>query len=438
MPLPTITRNYSEFLTRIAGLIGTTVSAFTADELTFLNAYFNNNMKTAWQFLAWVDVCPYGEARFIGNSLFYPHDQTQTTYWTATNVTASANGVANPIDNRVTTGKILETSATGNHSVAQSFTVTPGATYTQSVYARPIGGRYLYVATSDGVSSYTSFFNLQAGTLGTASANIGSGACSITQLANGFYLCSISFTASTSATSGTSTFQASSDGSTLSYAGDATKGLYLWGALTQQTSLCNSSASLLPDAQLGESIIDTFYQAWQTNPLNAQWPVSLGIQTTPLGSQIIGSSTWNYSTLNGQSGFTAPFANPIYIYYRTPPFIYAGSAYSAASTYAIGDIIQFTNSASVINYYTCLIATAAGQSPTTAAASWSINYIPDVFFPYCVYKSYADWLRADGQFDKAELQDDKAEEILNAEIDNQEREMGVLPQFKVSTHVTSR
>jgi len=46
------------------------------------------------------------------------------------------------------------------------------------------------------------------------------------------------------------------------------------------------------------------------------------------------------------------------------------AAYSAATTYSVGDYITFTGTNGITDYYKCISATTAGQSPTTHAAKW--------------------------------------------------------------------
>jgi hypothetical protein len=54
----------------------------------------------------------------------------------------------------------------------------------------------------------------------------------------GFFLCTITYTTGAACTSQTYSVNVSTDGSTISYAGDITKGVYLWGNLmVQQTNV---------------------------------------------------------------------------------------------------------------------------------------------------------------------------------------------------------
>ncbi len=429
-------KNYSDFLTRTAGQIGLPVSGMTADELNFLNSYFNTNMKDAWDRSAWTDLCPTGEARFAGNQFSYTNDTGKSAYWTATNLTISSNNIANPLDYRVTAARELETAVNGQHGVSQPVNFVPGAVYQMSRYVRPIGGRYLYMVANDTVNTYYAFFNLITGVV-VSSSNVTS--TTISQQANGFWLCQFSFTADSLAGIGTAGYQMSSDGSTLSYTGDITKGFYTWGNLLQQTTFASPPTFVIPFDQLGETVIGSVYDVFATNPVNASFPVNATYSLVQAGIQLIGAQGTNTPYYGyGFTNFPVPIINPVFVYYRPEANKYYGSTYSAVATYAVGEIVQYTNSANVINYYTCVVATTAGQNPTTTPASWSLNVIPEVLFLYACAKSYADWLRMDGQADKAQLQDGIAEEMLNSEFDSQEREQNNLPPMRVSTHVSSQ
>ncbi len=141
-----------------------------------LNTLFNANVRQVWGAGNWPDLSIWGEARFAGNLLTYANDVSQTTYWTATNLTVTGNSINNPADNRVTASKLLETVTSGQHKVAQTVTGFPSTDYQVSVYARPNGRDYIQMVVNDGTTSFSTFFNVQAGTIGTqanvTSANI--------------------------------------------------------------------------------------------------------------------------------------------------------------------------------------------------------------------------------------------------------------------------
>ncbi len=430
-------KNYSDFTARVSGLIGIPFSGMNATEQGFIQGFFNTNMHSMWNNSPWLDISPYGEARFAGNQLTYPNDLSQTTYWTATAVTVTANALANPADGKVSASKVLETSATSAHKVSQNFSFIPNVNYQFSGYARPLGRSWLYLSVNDGAVTHTAYFNISTGAIGT-NANC-SQTPTIIQQNNGYWLCTLFFTSDASAGSGSASVQISTDGTTLSYAGDATNGIYSWGNLLLQTSFADPTSLLIPWKQTGEDEIDAVFDVWKDSPANAGYPRPQGFELNPNGIQLVGPIGYNLGVVyNSIPVYYTPTTIPVYIYYRRMPPDYSASAYDATAAYAVDDQILFTNSSNVVNFYKCLIATSAGQSPTTTAASWSLLEIPEVFFHFVVYASFADWLRMDGQIDKAGAMDALANDKQVQESDRQERQMAWVQPWRVSTHVTSR
>lgn len=416
-------------------MIGLPLSGMTDDEKTFLKNYFRNNISTLWNRGNWLEICPYGEARFTGNLLTSTNDLTNAA-WTATNLTVTANNLANPADSRVTANRCLETADTGTHKVAQTYAFLPSINYQYSIYGRSIGARQLYVSINDGVDTITSYFNIVAGTVGTNSGCSETPTC--VQYANGFWQCTMKFTSDSAATTGSVSVQAASNGSTVSYAGDTAKGLYLWGSVLNQLSYTTAADQYVAWAQDGENEIDAIFDIYRDSPLNASYPRPQGYEISVDGIQIIGPQGWTTGNYAYASPNTISPTNPVYLYYRKKCPEFYGADYSASSTYAIGDVVLFTNSSGVANYYKCKVATSAGQSPTTTPASWTLQVIPETFFHPVSLMCWADWLRQDGQFDKATLADQQAEEHILNEFDRLERQMRRTQPIRIATHTTSQ
>jgi hypothetical protein len=71
-----------------------------------------------------------------------------------------------------------------------------------------------------------------------------------------------------------------------------------------------------------------------------------------------------------------------------------GDVYDATVAYAVGDQIYFKSGTGdrIGNFYNCIVATSAGESPSTTAASWSIVEMPlflEVFLQHAAYKDLA-------------------------------------------------
>jgi hypothetical protein len=171
-----------------------------------------------------------------GNLVWSPHNlalqsQTfeQTTPWNLlTNLTATTDAIAAP-DGTMTADKIVEVANTSNHAVLHSnITTVTGETYTYSVYAK--AGERTWLAICPANQAPADWFNLGTGALGTT-ANGGA----ISAAGNGWYRCSITQVAP-GTTRAPYIWLRTADGQTATYAGNASSGLYLWGAQVNRGS----------------------------------------------------------------------------------------------------------------------------------------------------------------------------------------------------------
>lgn len=433
--------HYSDFLTGWASLVGIPSDRITTEIAAVANVGFNTAIQKMQIAGPWMEVSPYGEARFLGNRLTYPNNLAQSAYWTATAATLTANSIPNPADGTTTATRMMETVANSAHKVVQTITnFYPSTSYSVSFYARPNGRSWQYLSVTDGVTTYTAFFNTSTGTVGTT-ANFST--TTIAQQPNGFWLCQATFTANAAATtSGSYTLQLSSDGSTLSYVGDVTKGAFFWGALVQQTSNTPVQDLVLAWDQTGESVIDAVFNIWPCSPFANNYPSQFGYNLTPQGIQIINGTPYQYVVYqNGVAQnnlYGAPPNNPVYIYYRKTCPSFTGDEYSATATYVADQQVFFENSVGNGDYYKCIVATTAGQSPDTTPASWELIPLYRTFLQFCIYQAYGDWLISDGQLSKAAAAYAIAEGKMGDQFDLCERQMNAMSPMVVSTHLTSR
>lgn len=104
----------------------------------------------------------------------------------------------------------------------------------------------------------------------------------------------------------------------------------------------------------------------------------------------------------------------VWVWFKLREGEFNGADYSAAATYASG-ARKFYASSTVGyegDYWTATAATTAGQSPETHPSKWERVEFPAFLRPHVAQAAYADWLRADGQTDKAMAEEQEAERIL--------------------------
>ena len=169
-----------------------------------------------------------GLLRYAPHNMFTYSEQFDNAVFTKTRSSISANAAVAP-DGTTTADKLLETADSGTHKASHAFTTIAGLVYTGSIYMKA-AERTWGCLNATGVSGSQVTFDLENGVVGTI--GWGANSASIEDVGNGWYRCSMTFTASTTANNiepltatGTSTF---------SYAGDVTKGIYIWGAQLEQ------------------------------------------------------------------------------------------------------------------------------------------------------------------------------------------------------------
>ena len=89
-------------------------------------------------------------------------DDFSNAAWTKNNATATANQLANPADGAVTGCKLVETAATGAHSVARSFTFT-ATPHVLRVFASALARDWIRLLANDGTEDFEGWVNLTTG-----------------------------------------------------------------------------------------------------------------------------------------------------------------------------------------------------------------------------------------------------------------------------------
>jgi hypothetical protein len=155
------------------------------------------------------------DGRVYKNLLSYS-EARDNGYWGAKDgVTIAPNAAVAP-DGKTTADKITETAATSLHYHGKDTSGRNGVVYAHSIYAKAAGRNRIRM----NVTTNQTVFNLLTGV-------VVSGIGTITPVGNGWYRCSMSDTPN-----GTSIYlyvTLQQDDGTETYAGDVTKGVYVWG-----------------------------------------------------------------------------------------------------------------------------------------------------------------------------------------------------------------
>lgn len=228
------------------------------------------------------------------NANTFSEDFTDSDY-TKEGVTVTANNAFAP-DGTATADEITENTANARHRVFKSVFVTSGVKVTVSVFAKRNGRNFIELPAiiNNGLADKDALFDLLNGT---------STAGKIEPLGDDWFRCSHTYT-----TSNTSlTYQVRlSDGASISYEGDGTSGVFLWGLQVEELPFATSyiptttAAATRAADVITAPVRDNFVSGNQ-----GDWSFSvifetLGYRTSALfGHNGINDDTLSYSVVTG-------------------------------------------------------------------------------------------------------------------------------------------
>lgn len=216
-------------------------------------------------------------------NLFLRSEEFSDAYWNKGNASVSANATTAP-DGATTADKLVEDTATATHQLFRTVSVTSGQAYTFSLFIKPAGrSRIQFNLPFSFPTSTQAIFDVSTGTVVSST---GGATASISAQANGFYRCVVTATANATA-NGTLYLALVNTGTTTSYTGDGSSGLFLWGAQVEAGAFATSyipttSATVTRAADVvqitGSSFTSWYNQSEGTAVVDTTYPVA-GVDT---------------------------------------------------------------------------------------------------------------------------------------------------------------
>lgn len=154
-------------------------------------------------------------------------EQFDNAAWSKSRVTFSANATVAP-DGTLTADKLIPITESGYHGINYYASISSGTTYTFSVCAKY--GELQFLRSSFDytlfVGTGATYFDIVSG-ITYPGANV---TAAIKSCGNGWYICSITATATASGSNSSPLIYAAQSNGQNAYTGDGTSGLYIWGA----------------------------------------------------------------------------------------------------------------------------------------------------------------------------------------------------------------
>jgi len=190
--------------------------------------------------------------------------------WGKTAASISADAVAAP-DGATTADKIVEDSSTGSHFAGQTVTLTANTRYTYSIFLKAAERSKVHLQAGKSGTPFTrggmvvdlsngTFVNSDSGTPSAVENRL------IEQLPNGWYRVSMTVLIDATSTDGYMELRLH-NGTSTSYTGDGTSGLYAWGA--QIESGVNLSSYIVTTTVSATRSADVFTMTVSDAMLNA-------------------------------------------------------------------------------------------------------------------------------------------------------------------------
>ena len=300
-------------------------------------------------------------------------EQFDDASWVKTRASITPNSINSP-NGTATADKLIEDStATNSHEIIKGVAgLAASTTYTYSIYVKPAGRQHVALVTAGPAFATTQSVIFTLTGSGSATVTGGTPTATISQLFDGWYLCNI--TVVTSAGGNSTIYYYLSTGNTtaeLTYTGDGTSGIYIWGAQLEQasfpTSYIPTVASTRTRAADNASMTGKNFSDWyrqDEGSINIAYRLGLKTASTRI-FQINNSATGANNVLDivsgsgvGSGGYLFINTNNVqegFVPNSTPNESHRNTVFKVCAGYKTNDIAGINNKTRILGTDTSVI-----------------------------------------------------------------------------------
>ena len=151
---------------------------------------------------------------------------------------------------------------------------------------------------------------------------------------------------------------------------------------------------------------------------------------SPKANQDVEELTW-YLSENGIP--SAEINTTVHVYFRKVPPEISGDLYSQSTAYSSGNQVYDKTQG---NFYEANQSVASGSdnSPSAQPTYWDLVSVPAIFQDYLIRGGYSDYLRHNGELDRARVAEADARDVLDHELFKLHTQQGQTTRLNVLSY----